>query len=220
MVTLEKWNKYWETQTSPQHRYETKEHYQQYASELKILFGNTILDNVLEIGCGNGALYEYLGFDRVDRYQGIDFSPAMLAIFSKNYPGVNLECGDGSAYCEDNTYDLIFSNGVIQNFDTQMLHRHFGNASKMMHKDSLFICASVPWKPQKIKYLTGELAGKDRPNIFKGYLSYFKSSFQDSMGVWYDFSDIIKISRSANMSVEFYASMHYMYRFHAVMKLK
>lgn len=219
-IALRKWQKYWNNQTSPYHRCDTQEHYQQYALELKILFGNKVSGTTLEIGCGNGALYEYLGFNLSDSYKGIDFSPTMLEVFKKDYPNVNLECSDGSAYCDNNTYDLIFSNGVIQNFDTEMLKRHFENASKMMNKDSLFICASIPWKSQKIKYLSGELGGVNQPNRIKGYLSYFKSFRKDSMGFWYDFREITKIARSYDMSIEFYASMHYMYRFHAVMKSK
>jgi cyclopropane fatty-acyl-phospholipid synthase-like methyltransferase len=219
-MTLGKWHKYWESQTSPLHRSETREHYQQYGSELKILFENKVLDRVLEIGCGNGALYEHLGFNRADHYHGIDFSPGMLEVFKKNYPDVQLQCVDGAAYSDQDTYDLIFSNGVIQNFDIEMLDRHFSNIVKMMNQDSTFVCASIPWKSQKIKYFTGQLGGQDQSNILVGYLAYFKSLFEDEMGSWYNFDDIFKIAEKYNLSVVFYSSMHYMYRFHAVMKLK
>ncbi|MDJ0617904.1 MAG: methyltransferase domain-containing protein [Calothrix sp. MO_192.B10] len=219
MTTLNKWSKYWQGLKTPLHQYDTNEHYQQYAAELKILFGNHMPSTVLEIGCGNGDLYEYLNFDRAKLYKGVDFSHSMLENFREKYPNIDVECCDGSGYFDDQKYNLIFSNGVVQYFDDQMLRQHFANAKKMMNDDSYFVCASIPWKAQKFRYMNGELRVNHDINILNGYINSLKNILKNQMGIWYDLSTIKKIAATYNMSVEFYGSMHYMYRFHAVMKL-
>lgn len=218
MTKLEKWGKYWQDLQTPLHRSNSADYYQQYAAELNILIKGAKLQRVLELGCGNGDLYQYMNFDKADTYKGIDFSAAMLEDFSRKYPEVDLECGDASAYCDDRKYDLIWSNGVIQYFDYQMLANHFTNAKSMMTKDSIFVCASVPWKLHKYSSMTGESYGQ-RKNISKGIINYAKNIFKDSMGTWYDPDSIRDLAEKSSMSVEFFASMHYMYRFHVVLKL-
>ncbi|MBK1988484.1 class I SAM-dependent methyltransferase [Sphaerospermopsis aphanizomenoides BCCUSP55] len=218
-ATLEKWNKYWQNMKLPLHRYETSEHYQSYASELKVLFSNQIPQTVLELGCGNGALYQYLGF-KDSQYKGVDFSSTMLDEFKGKYPHLDLENGDASSYCDANKYDLIISIELAQYFDIDMMNQHFANARKMVHENSLFICAGIPWKKQRFKYRIGQLSEKEQSVPLKVALSYFKCLFNEQLGDWYDFSDIRKLCKKYDFSVNFYGSMNYMYRFHAVIKQK
>jgi len=146
MTTVERFKAFWAKQTSPLHPSDTPEFRRMYASEMRILFDDASPKRVLEIGCGNGTLFEFLGFNCL-QYKGVDFSPSLLEGFKSRYPGVNLELREGSSYVDkDNKYDLIFSNEVIHNFDMPMLDRHFACARAMMHEKSLFICASIPWK--------------------------------------------------------------------------
>jgi cyclopropane fatty-acyl-phospholipid synthase-like methyltransferase len=217
---MHKWSQYWAEKTTPLHNSDTHEHYQKYGEELKILFADTPIKSVLDIGCGNGDLFEYLGFDKIE-YKGVDFSSGMLATFKARYPDTDLECEDGSVYCDDKKYDLVFSNGVLQNFDNNMVNNHFANARRMMHPNSLFVCASLPWQQRKFAYLTNELAGKTKNiSFFRGCRSYAKSLVKDSMGRWFNFSDIIKLSETHGMDLKFYGSINYLYRFHVVLKLK
>ncbi|MEQ9552811.1 MAG: methyltransferase domain-containing protein [Coleofasciculus sp. G3-WIS-01] len=218
MSTLEKWKNFWQQKTTPLHRHDTEEYYQSYAAELKILFQSIRPKTILEIGCGNGAMYEYLEFNRA-RYKGLDFSFSMLDAFSKKYPTLELECCDGSSYQDTNQYDLIFSNGVLQYFDQTMLDLHFSCVKAMMHQESYFVCASIPWENQRFNFYNGELTSK-KENLLKGYKGFIKSIFHDNMGYWYNFEDIKKVASKYKMSVAFYGSMHYMYRFHAVIKLR
>ena len=218
MTKLEKWSKYWEDLQTPLHRSNGHNFYPQYAAELKILIHNRKPHRVLELGCGNGDLYQYMDFDKAALYKGIDFSAAMLADFHQKYPQVDLACGDAAAYRDNLKYDLIWSNGVIQYFDHQMLANNFANARSMMEKDSLFVCASVPWQLHKFSSMTGESYGIKK-NVAKGVVNYVKNIFKDSMGTWYDLDTIRAIAAANSMSVEFFASMHYMYRFHVVLKL-
>lgn len=217
MTKLATWSKYWENLQTPLHRSDSDSYYQQYAAELKILLNTNTPRRVLELGCGNGDLYQYMDFDKADLYKGIDFSAAMLEDFRQKYQGIDLECGDASAYRDDRKYDLIWSNGVIQYFDYKMLANNFANVKSMMDKDSIFVCASVPWKLHKFSSMTGESSGIKK-NVVKGVVTYVKNVFNDSMGTWYDPSLIRELAAANSMSVEFFASMHYMYRFHVVLK--
>jgi cyclopropane fatty-acyl-phospholipid synthase-like methyltransferase len=217
----EKWKKYWQDKSDPLHRANTANHYRSYASELRVLFNDLTPHSVLELGCGNGAFYEYLRFDKAHVYKGVDFSPSMIDFFKKAHRAVDLECLDAAAYRDDNKYDLIFSNGLVQYFDQQMLSKHFVNAKSMMQETSLFICGSVLWKTQRFKYLSGELIKGRKRSIVKGFIGYVRRVvFNDPMGIWYNPSDIEALALKNEMTCEFYASMHYLSRFHAVMKLR
>lgn len=213
---MDKWKLFWDKQSTPLHRFNTDEYYQQYASELRILFNHKAPQSVLELGCGDGMLYKALGFDEI-RYKGVDFSESMLNRFVSKYPTIEVECCDAYSYQDDKKYDLIFSNGVIQYFDFKMLDDHFSCATSMMGLDSLFVCASVPWKTLKVKYMTSELGPNS--NKLKGRIAYILSPFlKKTMGTWYSFSQIEKLANKHKMSATVYGSMHYPYRFHVVMK--
>jgi cyclopropane fatty-acyl-phospholipid synthase-like methyltransferase len=217
----EKWKKYWQDKSDPLHRANTADHYKRYAAELRVLFNHLTPRSVLELGCGNGDLYEYLRFDKADLYKGVDFSPSMIDSFKKAHPGVDLECCDASSYSDGKKYDLIFSNGVIQYFDNKMLNNHFVNAKSMMTDKSLFICASLLWKTQRFKYVSGELIKGRKRSIVRGLIGYIRRVFfNDPMGIWHNLSDIEKVAIKNEMICEFYASMNYLFRFHAVMKIK
>jgi trans-aconitate methyltransferase len=217
-MTVEKWRSLWANKVTPMHRFDTEEHYQSYAAELRVLYSNMDIKSVLEIGCGDGSLYKYLGFDQTC-YKGVDFSSSMLSVFREKYPDVELSCADVSVHCDHRKYDLIFSNQVIQYFDSSMVRRLFANAKDMMEPASLFICASIPWKLLRFKYLIGRMVPNQRKSIMKGCLKYVRNIYHDPIGKWYSLNDFKKYAAEYGMTVEFYGSMHYMYRFHAVMKL-
>ena len=211
------WEKEWEGEIDPGHRKSTAEHYREYAYELKLMFGDEI-NSILEIGCGNGALFPYLDFENKN-YLGVDFSTSMLNNFTDKYPKIKLVNHEGSSYLDGDSYDLIFSNGVIQYFDEVMLEKHINNVSKMMHENSLFVCASIPWKALRLNYLSGEMNLDSKKTYVRGiYRKILFSLKGDPIGNWFEPKNLQKLASKYNMRMRLYGSMLYPYRFHAVLR--
>ena len=123
-------HEYWERQKSPGHRYSTAAYYEEHAADLRLLFAKQAPREVLELCCGSGALYPYLGFTDA-QYTGVDFSSSMLSEFEKSHPGLNLKQGDVTNYADGKQYDLIlmeFSAAAFQAWavsaDLQECSRH------------------------------------------------------------------------------------------------
>ncbi len=208
-----RWEEFWQGQTKPLHRDDSPDLYARHAAELRVLFSSLEPERVLEIGCGNGAFYKRLGFDDTV-YKGVDFSISMLEEFRKKHCSVNLECCSAEAYCDGETYDLVFANGVAQCLDYKMLYDFFLNARKMLHKDSMFVCSTVPWNVHRLRYFLGKVEKESN----EGLKAYIKEVFYRSFGKWYSFAEFEDIALGCGMSVRFYGSVEYVYRFHAVLR--
>ena len=67
---------------------------------------------ILDIGCGNGALFPWI---RASRVTGIDFAQAGLRQTRTCQPAARLACGDGSSLpFADNSFDVITAQHVIE----------------------------------------------------------------------------------------------------------
>lgn len=218
---FESWRRFWFSQRLPTHEPDSEEFYQFHAQELRLLFGGRSLSRVLEIGCGNGAFYSHLGFDRLC-YRGVDASPSMLAVFKGRHPEADLVCGDGSTYLDrTQPYDLIFVNAVVQYFDPQMLGRLLENSRQMMHQDSLLVFSGVTWRLHRWRVHAGAYnQGRQRdPGILHLLLSRLKVRvLGDPYGNWFDLDDFRQLAGRHGFSVKFYGSLGYIYRFNAVLK--
>jgi SAM-dependent methyltransferase len=212
-----RWKAFWDNKVVPMHTKDDDEHYVPLSQELVILFHETRSRSVLEIGCGNGALYKHLGFDRVETYKGVDFSQSMLDRFRQTFPQVSLVAANGHTYQDDNKYDLIFSHGLVQYFDRPMLDEHLKHAANMLAPQGTIVCASVPWKCFRARYLQGKFARRPR-SITKMLLGYLRYPFLDAMGHWFEWADFETFGRRHGLSVRFFGSLHYPYRFHAVLR--
>ncbi len=219
--TEERFRSYWEDKTSPLHKCDTPEFYRTCALELKSLFPNKKAPETLEIGCGDGGLFPFLDLPRA-KYTGVDFSSQLLARFHSSHPDVELKCTEGSSYLEEgHLYDLIFSHGVIQHFDPEMLHRHFENARFMMHPDSLLICASVLNKQCRNDYEAGSQTSGVAARQFRMAKSRVRRLLGlDPMGYWYNQRDLARIAQAHGFETSFVRSVVYPYRFHVVLRIK
>ena len=211
-----KWKSFWEGKTSPLHTYDNENYYAAYGKELSVLYDNFEYSSVLEIGCGNGVLYPYLGFSQ-KLYVGVDLSQSMLENFRAKYPHDNiklLSINPGVIFKDNNKYDLIFQNGVIQYFDNKMVQDFFESSYEMLNKGGKIVIGSIPWKLCKRGYYFGEFRPNNSSFLGKAY-SYIMA-YKSVMGQWYSFFNFRKIAKQHSLKVEFFGSLLYPYRFHVV----
>jgi ubiquinone/menaquinone biosynthesis C-methylase UbiE len=65
-------------------------------------------EQILEVGCGTGKIWEILKRGKIGRYTGVDSSKAMLDVFRSKAPHVNLIQGDAVALpFPDYQFDLV-----------------------------------------------------------------------------------------------------------------
>ena len=214
----DRWKRFWENQTLPLHAQDNADFYLAYGREISLLFGEKAFERVLDIGCGNGALFEPLGFDQASTYCGVDLSETMLAEFGKQYSGLELQAHPGQTYQDGQQYDLIFSSGVIQYFTPAMLEEHFRNATHMLASGGRLVCAAIPWKITRFSYYCGQLTQAQRPGLLRFSKSFVRRLFDDHMGRWYHHTQIERVAHRCGFNVRFHGSNHYPYRFHAVLE--
>jgi cyclopropane fatty-acyl-phospholipid synthase-like methyltransferase len=216
-TVVEKYRAFWADKTSPMSRSDSLEFRNLLGKELQLLFGDRRLARVLEIGCGDGSLFDFLDFTP-RFYRGVDFGPRMLATFRQNHPELELVEAEGSSYVDNSTYDLIFSHDVIEHFSREMLERHFRNSRRMMHENSLLICASVPWRRLRSAYDLGTWSNAASRSVARWSKSQISRMLgRDFMGHWYHTEEIARLARKHSFGARFHGSVAYPYRFHAVL---
>lgn len=214
---VEKYRAFWADKSNPMSRGSSVEFRSLVGREMQLLFADRRPVSILELGCGNGNLFDFLGFSR-SYYRGVDFSPYMLAAFRSNHPDLDLVEAEASSYVDDRRYDLIFSHDVIEHFSIDMLDRHFTNAREMMHSESLLICASVPWRDLRSGYDWGLWFNGSNHSAFQWAKNQVRRMLgRELMGRWYRPNEIISLARKHNLAVRFHGSVSYPYRFHAVL---
>jgi SAM-dependent methyltransferase len=209
------WRRYWAQQTLPLNREDTEDFYRRFAAELKLVVG-VPGPRVLEIGCGDGAMYAPLGFDKTD-YTGVDFSPAMLQRFADRHPDARLVLVDAEDYRnDDGPYDLVFSCAVIQYLDTDAFGRLLGNVERMLAPGGAVVTAAVPCRALRLRYLTGEMVGR-RTTLARSVPRVAAGLVRNGIGSWYSFAELAEIGAQHGFRSELFGSMHYAYRFHVRM---
>jgi trans-aconitate methyltransferase len=218
MRTRRGWLSFWSGKTDPLAKKDTADFYRRNAEELKLLFFNRPMHRILEIGCGSGEFYELLDFDTVD-YTGVDFSASMIRTFSSRYPQARLICANGEDYRgEEGTYDLVFSNQVVQYLDKVRFARMLSNAVAMLAPSGYLVVAGVPWKALRYHYYTGELTDQQQQtNLLKKAQSLVHGLARDQMGTWYSFADVARLGKQYGLTSELFGSVCYPYRFHVRM---
>ena len=121
-----------------------------------LLFSKT--DNLLDIGCGNGAL-SVLFFDKINKLVGIDFSEYLISVAKENFekqPNYIFNLGDAyefiATYENKNQITKALWYGAFQYFD-------FITAEKIL------LCLSKEYKNLTRIYI-GNLPDKDRTDKF------------------------------------------------------
>lgn len=214
--TIERWRSYWSANPTRDHQYASSEFFRRQADELQVLFGAKRPTRVLEMGCGSGLLFPFLGLDPTG-YRGIDFSPAAIAEFRAAYPDLDLVCCEGSSYYDPGGgYDLIFSNELVQYFDAHMLDTHVRNARGMLADDGLLVCANVLWKAHLASLILAALkAGRLGLALNRMRFALLGDT---SLGRWQSSGEFVALARRHDFAIEFFGAMAYPGRLHAVMR--
>jgi SAM-dependent methyltransferase len=213
----DKWKTFWKDKADPLTCGQGVANNDRLARELQILLPAGF-SSVLEIGCGNGVLFEALGFDKV-AYHGIDYSTAMIAAFQKQYPAASVSVTDFRHYEGTEGLDLIFSHGVVQYVPLADFEVQIARSAKLLKQGGHVVHAGILRKSCRAALMGGEL-WEEPGNPVKNLLRIAAESLgvRRSFGHWYDIPDVRRIAKKHGFSAQFFGSLFFPYRFHVVMK--
>jgi len=118
-------------------------------------------DKVLDLGCGNGRLYQVL---EGVQYVGLDFSKELIEIAKKNYPQADFILGPGlNLPFSDNCFDKVFSVAVLHHIPSEELRLKFLKEAKRVLKKNGLLVLTV-WKTRKfiLKYSFLKILGLNK----------------------------------------------------------
>jgi cyclopropane fatty-acyl-phospholipid synthase-like methyltransferase len=208
------WKEFWNKQETPLNRENNKKWYKLYAGEINLLY--KLLDvkngNVLETGCGDGQLFEHFDFIKKE-YVGIDYSKSLLDRFKEAHPSINLIESDASKYKDNTKYSFIFSTGVIQYFDKQMLDEYIKNSLEMLEDGGVLLMSNIPNSLLRFSYNNGELSSKlKKRNKLKSFLiALYVKYTKRNLGHWYRPNDFLQYGD--DLDIKIFGSIFYPYRF-------
>jgi SAM-dependent methyltransferase len=216
-IIQDQWQTFWDDKADPMTSGKSVADTDRLARELKIILPNQF-SSVFEIGCGNGVLFESLGFDKVV-YHGIDYSSAMIAAFKAQYPAANVEVMDFRNYEGIEGLDLIFSHGVVQYVPLPDFEIQIARSAKLLKRGGHVVHAGILRKSCRAALMGGEL-WEEPGNPVKNLLRITGESLglRRSFGHWYDIPDVRRIAKKHGFSAQFFGSLFFPYRFHVVMQ--
>lgn len=113
---------------------------------------------VLDLGCGNGRLFELLCRYNVD-YTGIDISEELIKAAKKKYPQAKFSIGDITNLKSSKKYDYIFSIAVLHHIPSAALRKKMLSDIKGALKDggAAIVSAWYFWnQPKYIKEIVSQ----------------------------------------------------------------
>lgn len=221
-MTGNRWSSYWAMQETPRHVLDDESFYQDLARE--ILFHTGLLKGktVLEIGCGNGAIFTHLDIDP-KKYTGVDFSDSLLEQFSRRGENLKLVKQDALGFLRSATdkYDVILSFGVLQYLSGKELDELFRLQAKALKQDGLCAHFGLPVTDLDAPFYKGlgssHALSRTRP---RGLLKQAVSRFRNRIGHWHSISDLYRQSRAAGYSTRIVSNIYYFYRVNLLQSLE
>jgi cyclopropane fatty-acyl-phospholipid synthase-like methyltransferase len=212
-----KWLQQWQGRTSALSRATTEDYYRVHGQELTALFP-ALADGarVLELGCGNGDLYAWLGFQRLD-YTGVDFSSSMLADFRTRHPDTTLLEADAITYADSSRYDLIFCNGMAQYLRPAEFTALLSNARSMLRDSGTIVVGSIPLSCHRLNAALGRLMPPYKRPLLRSVKPLVAGILKRD-GNWYGASDLVDLGENCGFKVGIYGSAVYLYRVHATFR--
>ncbi len=137
-------------------------------------------DNVLDLGCGNGRLIEFLKNRKIS-YIGVDTSEKLVEIAKKKYPEYEFKTSESlKLLFSENQFDKIYSIAVLHHIPSNEFRKQFLLEAKRVLKSGGLLIVTV-WKFCWLKeiYL----------RIKFGILKIFGFSKLDFGDIWEPWSD-------------------------------
>lgn len=107
---------------------------------------------VLDFGCGNGRLLEFIQNDELD-YVGVDTSKKLIRIARKKYPNKSfVQISDERKLpFEDGEFDMIFAIAVFHHFTPKMADNALSEMKRVLKDDGVLVLTI--WNLWNKKYL-------------------------------------------------------------------
>jgi len=140
------------------------------SQDLKTLGEYTLAgERALDLGCGNGRLFEVLRDKKVD-YIGADFSEKLIEIAKKRYPEAKFQVTDAlNLSFPSNFFDKIYAVSVLQHIPSKEFQLQFLKEAKRVLKPEGLLILRVwdLWRRKKgrkliFKYTFLKLIGKSK----------------------------------------------------------
>jgi 2-polyprenyl-3-methyl-5-hydroxy-6-metoxy-1,4-benzoquinol methylase len=104
---------------------------------------------ILDYGCGDGRLLEYLDIDRIEKYLGVDINKASVIIAKKRYRYKNVSFtlvkkGETQIVSREKNINAVIAIGVLQYLNDYDINRFIRLCQKVLRKDGvlIFSCAT------------------------------------------------------------------------------
>lgn len=109
-------------------------------------------EKILDVGCGNGRLYELFKERTID-YYGVDFSEKLIEIAGKRYPQFKFQVADAfNLPFPDSFFDKVFSIAVFHHIPSEELRMRFLKEIKRVLKPEGSLVITV-WKFHRAREL-------------------------------------------------------------------
>ncbi len=169
---------------------------------------------ILDLGCGNGRLFELLKDKKID-YTGIDDSKKLIKLAKKKYPFVPPLRGGINKFLvgnalklpfKDNSFDLIYSIAVFHHIPSKELRLRFLKEAKRVLKRDGRIVLTVwyLWSRKYIrlivKYSLLKLAGKSKLDFGDLYVPW-QNKYQRYHHAFRK-KELIKLFKKAGVKIE------------------
>lgn len=179
--------------------------YRNQARVLTWLIEGHSVRRMLELGCGDGQLYDHLELPHVD-YWGVDFRASAIETLRQRHPALHLFDADAATFRVSQQFDVIFSFGLLQQFDTEMVRQHLHNAHAMLPYDGLLIMADFRWRSYQLQQMLTETAALVRAGSLSNVRRRLSSLNLMRHSQAYSRSHLEALGTEAGFATEFFGS--------------
>ena len=135
-------------------------------------------DKILDLGCGNGRLYELLKNKPID-YYGIDNSEKLIEIAKSRYPNINFQVADAlNLPFPENFFDKVVSVAVFHHIPSKELRLQFLKETKRVLKNKgILILVNWSLNTRKrlslvLKYAILKILGKSKLDFGDAFIPW------------------------------------------------